>query len=94
MNKRFNLVLDEDCLAILDPQQQRPEFVRQAIKHYAECQKLSTQIDRLEKVARHFEAIQIMQPEQIIDATPDIKEIEEDPMDYVLAGVLATLDME
>jgi len=58
MDKRFSLVLDQECMEILDlvPGRQRADFVREAIKHYSTCRRLEDNLNRLEKAIQQVEA--------------------------------------
>lgn len=61
MDKRFSLVLDQQCQEIVAniPPQQRAEFVRNAIKHYTECHNVEKQLQRLEEAITKLEGINL-----------------------------------
>lgn len=58
MDKRFSLVLDEQCREIMSlvAPQQRAEFVRNAIKHYSVCRDLEEKLKRLEAALQQIES--------------------------------------
>lgn len=62
MDKRFSLVLDQECIKILDlvPSRQRADFVREAIKHYSVCRRLEDNLNRLESAIKQIEAGELL----------------------------------
>lgn len=91
MNKRFPLVLDEECLKILGkvPAKKKAEYVRNAIKHYSECKSLDEKIERLENIAGKLESVSFSPAEsnRIMDSDE-----ESDERDYILDGFLNDIE--
>jgi hypothetical protein len=91
LNKRFPLVLDEECLKILGkvPAKKKAEYVRNAIKHYSECKSLDEKIERLENIAGKLESVSFSPAEsnRIMDSDE-----ESDERDYILDGFLNDIE--
>jgi len=90
LNKRFPLVLDEECLKILSrvPSKKKAEYVRNAIKHFSECKSLEKQTERLKTLVDKLENKSF--PSVELNTNFDSKE--ESEKDYILDGFLSDIE--
>ncbi|MBZ4687340.1 MAG: hypothetical protein JG764_973 [Clostridiales bacterium] len=92
LNKRFPLVLDEECMKILSgiPSKKKAEYVRNAIKHYSECKSLEKQTERLKNLVDKLESNS--SPPVESNTIFGSKEESEKEKDYILDGFLSDIE--